>query len=358
MLHLRQHDSLQGILMTKPFPVRSYAVVGVACAAATTLAFAGALALQPPPSLQDPQEPRTVAITTSEFRDERTVAAEVLALQPVAAALKLSGTVTSTTCVPGGQLTAGKILAAVDARPVLGVDTAVPFHRDIGPGAAGGDVDALRARLAGLGYNVATAGQYSPDLAGAILKLQADHGLHSRDGVLHLEDVVWLPAPNVRVRSCDALLGSQYGAGAPFLTTVGVLQSVRVVFPPGQPPASGDRTVSFGAASAPMAADGLVTERSFLDEVSKSPEFAGTQSSNSPKPLNLKSALRAPLVVAKVPLSGLFSVNGNKGCVKASDGTIHQATIAGSSLGAVLATFPAGTPKEVFLGNAKGNPEC
>src|SRR2546423_8892511 len=109
MLHLRQHDSLQGLLMTGRFLVHSYAIVGIACAAAATLAFAGVLGLQPPPSLNEAQEPRTAAITTSEFRDERTVAAEIVALQPVAAALKLSGTVTSTACVPGGQLTAGKI---------------------------------------------------------------------------------------------------------------------------------------------------------------------------------------------------------------------------------------------------------
>lgn len=167
-----------------------------------------------------------------------------------------------------------------------------------------------------------------------------------------------LPGSSVRVRSCDALLGSQYAPGTPFLTTVGSLQSLRVVFPSGQAPAPGDRAVTFGNASAPMAADGLVTERSFLDEVSKSPEFAATQSSNSPKPLSIKTALITPLKVAKVPLSGLFSIKGNKGCVKATDGTIHPVTLAGSSLGAVLATFAGEVPREVFLGDAKGAFEC
>ncbi|MEZ2390556.1 peptidoglycan-binding protein [bacterium RCC_150] len=344
--------------MKGPTPIRNYALVGVASVAAATLAVVGVLALQPPTTLQAAHEPRTAAVGASEYKDERTVAVEVETLQPVAAALRRSGIVTSTACAAGGQLTGGKILAAIDARPILGLDTAVPFHRDIGPGSEGEDVDALRTRLASLGFGLAAKGRYSADLAAAIRKLQVDHGLSSQDAVLHLEDIAWLPAPNVRARTCEALLGSQYAAGTPFLTTVGVLQSARVVFPSGQPPTPGDRIVTFGKFSAPMAADGLVTERSFLDEISKSPEFAASQSSSSPKPLSVKSALSTPLIVAKVPLSGLFSIKGNTACVKASDGTIHRATIAGSSLGAVLASFPGEAPKEVLLGDAAGRPEC
>lgn len=314
--------------------------------------------MQPPPNLEKAEGARTAAVSMSPFRDERTVAAEINALQPVTAALGASGTITSTACVPGGELTAGKIVAAVNGRPVLGLHTEVPLYRDIGPGAEGIDVNALRARLEAMGYQVVSKGAYSADLAAALRKLQKDFGLHERDGVLHLTDIVWLSGQSVRIRSCEALLGSQYAAGTPFLTAAGILQSLRIVFPDGQSPAPGERQVSFGGASATLASNGLVTERAFLDEVAKSAEFAAAQSASSPKPLSMKTALKSPVEVAKLPVSGVFAVRDNTGCVKSTDGAIHSLKIAGSSQGAVLATFDTAVPDKILLGKAIGTSEC
>jgi hypothetical protein len=336
----------------------SHIIVGLSCAAAGALGVAGLTSMQPPQTLEGAAEARTAAVSVSQFRDERTVAAEIDALQPSTAALGTSGTITSTACVPGGELTAGKIVASVNGRPVLGLHTEVPLYRDIGPGAEGADVNALRVRLAAMGYPVTGTGGYSADLGAALLKLQKDFGLHKRDGLLHLGDIVWLPGGSVRVRSCDALLGSQYSAGTPFLTTAGTLQSLRVVFPDGQPPAPGDRQVYFGGASAALASDGLVTERLFLDEVAKSAEFAAAQSANSSKPLSVKTALKTPLDVVKVPVSGVFAVKDNTGCVKSTQGVFHPLKIAGSSLGTVLATFDTTVPGEILLGKAIGTSEC
>ncbi|MCA4131279.1 hypothetical protein [Arthrobacter sp. M4] len=336
----------------------SHATVGLSCAAAAALGLAGVTGMQPPSTLKEPGEARTAAITVTQFKDERTVAAEVDALQPVAASLGLSGVVTSSSCVPGGELASGKVAASINGRPVLGLHTAVPLYRDIGPGAQGPDVDGLRVQLNAMGHALSKTGLYAADLRAAITKLQTDNGLQKQDGTLHVEDTLWLPGGNVRVRSCDALLGSNYAAGQPFLTTAGTLQSIRVVFPSGQPPAQGDRRVQFGEASAPMANDGLVTERAFLDVVSRSAEFAATQSSNSPKPLSVKTSLSASIEVAKLPVSGVFAVNGDSGCVKSVHHKEYRVRIVGSSLGSVLATFPSDVPKDILLGESIGASEC
>lgn len=336
----------------------SYVLVAAASAAAGVLAALGAAALTPPPTLSEAGEATSAAITVSQFRDERLVAAEVEAAQSVAGTLNISGTVTSSACVPGGELRSGTVMASVSSRTILGLHTAVPFYRDIGPGAGGPDVDALRTQLAAMDYPVARDGAYSQDLAAALLKLQTDFKLQNRDGVLHQEEVLWLPSDNVRVQSCDALLGSRYSAGSPFITMVGSLRSLRVVFPPDQPAAPGERRVTFDGISAPMAADGLVTDPKFLAKVSSSPDFVAAQSSSSPKPMSLRTELSSPLEVAKVPLSAVFGVRGKSACVRAPGGTTFALTIAGSSAGSVLAKFADDVPGEVLLGNAIGTSEC
>jgi hypothetical protein len=336
----------------------SYTLVGASSAAAAVLAVIGASALVPPATLSEAGEARSAAVTVTQFRDERVVAAEIEAAQPVEATLGISGTVTSSVCVPGGEIASGKVVASISGRPVLGLHADVPFYRDIGPGTDGADVNALRAQLAAMKYGVAAEGAYAADLSAAILKMQTDLALGNRDGVLYQEDILWLPANSVRVQSCDALLGSKYSSGSPFLTTVGSLQSLRVVFPTGQPPAPGERQVSFGSVSAPIAADGLVTDPKFLAEVSRSPDFAAAQSASSPKPMSFKTALSSPLEVAKVPVSGVYAARGNSACVKSPGGTAHSITIAGSSAGSVLAKFEKEVPKEILLGTAIGSNGC
>lgn len=335
-----------------------FTLVGASSAAAAVIAVIGATALAPPPSLSPAGEATSAAVVMTEYRDERTVAAEVEAAQPVEAVVGIAGTVTSSACAAGGGIESGHVVASLNGRPVLGLHSAVPFYRDIGPGVAGSDVDALRVQLKAMGFDVQEKGPYGADLRAAVLKVQTDLALKNRDGILHQDETLWLPADSVRVKSCNALLGSQYAPGSPFMTIVGSVSSLRVVFPQGQPPAAGPRVVSFGGFSAPAAADGTVTDATLLAEVSRSSEFADSQSSNSPKPLSIKTALSSPLKVARLPVSGVFGAQKDTGCVKTPDGRTLPITIAGSSAGSVLATFQKEVPQEILLGTTIGEKEC
>ncbi|MFJ4209103.1 hypothetical protein ACIPY2_11665 [Paenarthrobacter sp. NPDC089675] len=336
----------------------SHALIAASCAALAVVCVLGTAANAPPSSLRVAQEASSAAVVLTEYRDERTVAAEVEATQPVETTLGLSGTVTSSTCVAGGGIESGHVVASLNGRPVLGLHSAVPFYRDIGPGTAGADVDALRTQLGAMGLAVQDKGAYSADLAMAIFKIQTDLALNNRDGILHLDETLWLPSVTVRVKSCDALLGSRYEPGAPFITIVGAVSSLRVVFPPGQPPAAGPRTVTFGNVSAPVTDEGLVTDPTLLAEVSRSPEFAESQTGSTSKPLSITTSLSSALEVAKVPVSGVFGVQKDNACVKAVDGSTSHITIAGSSAGAVLARFEKDVPEEILLGASVGDKQC
>lgn len=342
----------------KSTPWLSYALVGVSSAAAAVVAVLGATTLAPPASLSPPGEATSAAVTMTQYRDERAVAAEIEASQPVEASLGLSGTVTSSVCASGGEIESGHIVASLSGQPALGLHSAVPFYRNIGPGTVGADVDALRAQLKSMGLDVEEKGPYAADLQAAIVRIQTDLALNHRDGILHEEETLWLPADTVRVKSCNALLGSQYTPGAPFITMVGSISSLRIVFPPGQPPAPGARLVSFGSVSAAVSADGLVTDAALLAEVSRSPDFAAAQSSSNPKPLSVKTSLTSPLEVAKIPVSGVFAVQEDSACVKSPGGTTFPITVTGSSAGSVLATFEKDVPGEILLGAAIGAREC
>lgn len=339
-------------------PWLSYTLVGAFGAAAALVAVLGATALTPPASLTPAGEATSAAITVMEYRDERTVAAEIEAAQPVEATLGLPGIVTSTACAPGARLSSGSVIASLNGQPILGLHSAVPFYRDIGPGASGSDVDALRAQLKTMGFDIGDKGPYTADLGAAIVRMHKDMGLRNRDGVFLRDETLWLPADKVQVKSCNAMLGSQYAPGTPFITFVGTLSKLRVIFPPEQPPTKGARLVSFGNVSAPVSADGTVTDPAFLAEVSQSPDFAASQSSNSPKPMSIKTSLISPLQVAKVPVSAVFGIKHESACVKTISGMIVPIVIAGSSVGSVLATFQQEVPGEVQLGSAIGIKEC
>jgi hypothetical protein len=328
MLRRGEHGYRESGVVMKRRSWLSYTLVGASSAAAAVIAVLGATVVAPPPSLSPAGEATSAAVAMTEYRDERTVAAEIEAAQPVEASVGLAGTVTSSVCAAGGGIESGHVVASLNGRPVLGLHSAVPFYRDIGPGVSGADVDALRMQLKATGFDLQEKGGYGADLRAAILKIQTDLALKNRDGILHQDETVWLPADSVRVKSCNALLGSQYAPGSPFITIVGSVSSLRVVFPPGQPPAAGPRMVTFGNASALVSADGIVTDATLLAEVSRSSEFA------------------------------VFGVQKDTACVKSPDGQTLPVTIAGSSAGSVLATFRKEVPKEILLGAAIGEKQC
>lgn len=332
---------------------RIAAVIFAFALGAASAAAAGAAAFWavPPENLSAPSAPRTAPIVYVEHRDERSAAATVTTSKPAAVSLTRAGIVTSTECVGGASIEAGRIVASLDGHPILGIATSVPFFRDLRPGLSGPDVDALRVTLRAMGHDMAEKGAYDVKMASAVRALQVKHGLEQRDGNLSQRDIMWLPAAATEVLSCDALVGSAYAPGAPFLTASGTLQSLRVVAPDGSTWTPGARTVQFGSASASVGEDGVITDPGVLRTVSASTEYASSRAQGAaPKPLSVRVALSEPLRVARLPISAVSPAKGSMACVRGTDDADHRLQIVGSSGGAILGSFEGPAPQAARLG--------
>lgn len=330
------------------------ALVALLFGAGSAVAVCAAVWSAPPPSLAEPSAARSVPIVFADHRDERSAAAAVTTSKPASVSLARGGIVTSSECIGGASLESGRIVASVDGRPVLGLATAVPFFRELRPDMSGADVDALRTALRTMGHDVAEKGAYDTQVAAAMRVIQVKHGLEQRDGGLSLRDVMWLPATSTEVLSCDALVGSAYSAGSPFLTAAGTLQSLRVVAPDGAAWTPGARTAQFGSASAPIGEDGVITDADFLRAVAGSTEYTSARAQGSAtasaKPVSLRVALTEPLRVARLPLSAVSTPKASAACVRGTDDADHRLRVVGSSGGAVLGVFEGAPPQGARLG--------
>ena len=120
--------------------------------------------------------------------------------------------------VVGQVIAQGQPLYRVDGAAVELFYGSTPAYRDLAEGMRGADVSELKAGLVALGY--ATAAQIDPSsdyygsgTAAAVERLQKQLGV-TRDGTLHLGQLVFLPAA-LRVTALQADLGGQ--AGGPVL---------------------------------------------------------------------------------------------------------------------------------------------
>ncbi|MEA5453689.1 hypothetical protein SPF06_03045 [Sinomonas sp. JGH33] len=329
----------------------SIALAALLIGAGSAAAVCAALWAAPPPNLSEPSAPRTVPVVYVDHRDERSAGATVTTSKPAAVSLGRGGTVTSTECVGGASIESGRIVASIDGHPVLGLSTAVPFFRDLRAGMSGPDVDALRATLRSMRHDVAEKGAYDSAVARAVRAIQVEHGLEQRDGGLSLRDVMWLPSASTEVLTCDALVGSAYSPGSPFLTAAGTLQSLQVAAPDGSSWTPGARTAQFGSASARIGDDGVITDPEFLRSVASSTEYTAARAQGSAaKPVSLRVTLAEPLRVARLPLSAVSPPKGSAACVRGDDDADHRLRIVGSSGGAVLGLFDSPAPNAARLG--------
>lgn len=75
---------------------------------------------------------------------------------------------TSTPKAAGDSVAPGELLAVVSGRPLLMIQASVPLYRDIKPGDAGMDVQALQRALAGLGLAVKISGIFDQPTQSAL----------------------------------------------------------------------------------------------------------------------------------------------------------------------------------------------
>lgn len=317
--------------------------LGAAVLLATGLTVGLAVAGPQDPAVARTAPPVTSVPTSGElFDDGRQVPLQAVLAPTSALTLADTGRITATTCTPGGQIVSGSSLVTVDDRPTLALATAVPLWRDLDLNAKGADVTALQDELVRLGYDVTANGTYGPATRSAVKDLFARAGVVKPTGALPVASVVWLPDAAARVETCPLGLGAAASGGDDVATVGGGLLSATVTVPDGVQP--GERVATFAGVSAPVSADGVITDEAFLDAVRTDPLYLFTQSADAPAEaggLQVSFALAAPLEVTIVPPGAIYSLGAGTGCVDA-DGSARAVHVIASSLGKTYVTFDDG----------------
>ncbi len=299
-------------------------------------------------------------VTTQVFDDARPVSVAPVLSAGATVRVADSGRVTRWDCAPGVQVASGTSPLTVDDRRLLALATSTPLWRDLGPGAKGEDVAALQTELARLGHPVTADGTFGPSTRLAVQAMQREHlGQTRPTGLLPVTSVVWLTAPSVTIASCPVRVGDPTADGV-LATVEGTLESLHLAQAAADA-APGDRLLQFRGLTAPVDADGQVSDPAFLEAVRQSPEFRFTVQEGgaaAAAPLTLESVLAVPLDVAVVPPGSLFDLIGATGCVVA-DGSATTVTVVASSLGQTFVTFDDGiVPHAVALTAQANGPTC
>lgn len=334
-------------------------LVLVAVGASGTLVF---VARDEPAGVGDAVAPTVAPASVITFSDERSATGVPTIATPGLVLLQDSGTVTSTACSPGGVISSGMSPVMVDDRPLLALSTGTPMWRDVAIGSRGEDVRALQRELVRLGLAVEVNGSYDRATAAAMQSLREAIGVvRPRTGTLRAS-LVWIPAPQVVVESCEMAVGAAVSAGEVFATTEGTLQSIRVDLPSGL--VEGDRVAQFEDVSTALPAprpDGLtmITDPAFLQAVSTSPAYALIQSKASTEvdSLPLTVSLTEPETLLAVPPFALTSILGSDACLQ-FEGAVHRVTIIASRLGSTLVRLPDDVTPPLEVDLPTGQPTC
>lgn len=284
-----------------------------------------------PTVLASAREITSAPVTTQQYDAKRqiTVVPTMSASRKVL--INASGTVTAD--YSDGGLHSGKAALDVDGHPIVALATNTPLYRDLALGDEGGDVYALNAELARLGYNTnADSNQYSTLTHWAIIALFNNLGVRS-DGTLPLVNTIWIPQTNVNVAKWEAVKGTIVAAGSPIAEIPGAITSLSVK---NGSPSSVDQTITvFGQQGILKAGSTVVDDPEFCSRVTASQEFAWAQQGDLSQGVDATVTLNQPIEVLRVPAAAVFGVTDNRGCI-VSEGKTLPVTIVGADLGVSL----------------------
>ncbi|MFI5906503.1 peptidoglycan-binding protein [Dactylosporangium sp. NPDC051541] len=251
-----------------------------------------------------------------------------------------SGTVTNLQCRDGGDLVSGSFPVSVDNRSLLLLATQVPLWRDLTSGIEGPDVSALQRELGRLGLTVRATGRYDAPTQRAVAALYKRAQQRPPSGALTRSALLWIPAPSVRISSCDVQLNGRLADGSPIMTLVQQVTSAHIKAMPSNL-LPGSRQVSIDDLTVPIGPDGRIANPSDLGRLAARAPAAGIGEATALQPLHGTFVLSEPIAVVGVPPTAIFGLKGTSGCVSTADGAVVRVSIVSSMLGRALVTWSA-----------------
>lgn len=296
----------------------------------------------PPPGLAKPDRIEHAPVVEAEFDDERPVQLTIAQAPPTQVRTGVSGIVTESSCVVGDVVKSGRHTFSVDGSPLVNLSTTVPFWRDLRDGDSGVDVDALQTELRRLGQDVRIDGEVGPETLNAVAAIR---GLDEVDQ-FEMSAFVWLPAPALEVRQCEALRGAQVGSGGSLMSVDGSVPTVNVMGLPIEA-LPGERTLLVDGDEFQLAAM-TITDESEIRRLVESPAFRDARKIDEQTWLEATVVLSAPARVLSVPPSAVVTAISGQACVFDDNGSI-SATVVGSQLGQTFIVVDGKEPQSVLI---------
>ncbi|MDO5083262.1 MAG: peptidoglycan-binding domain-containing protein [Arachnia propionica] len=180
-------------------------IVGSIVLAAAAGFWAGRVTLSPPQATgQADDSTVTVEVVEKELGRVLTLSTTVERAGAPAAVNRLDGTVTAVG--PGGEVTNGDVLYAVDGVAVRVIAGTIPFHRPLGEGDSGPDVTQVQAALVAAGHTTeAPDGQWRSSTTAAMRAWQKAAG-QPETGAMALGELVAVPTLPTQVTLDGTLL--------------------------------------------------------------------------------------------------------------------------------------------------------
>lgn len=292
----------------------------------------------------------TFPVVLEPYGDERRVEAQISVNDAPTLHLAAAGVLTSTACSPGATLKSGRVLGAVDGKPVLLLSTSVPFWRDLGSGVSGADVRALQEELTRLGHAVDATGTWTASTTTVLRALRRSLDLPETPTGLRLTDLAWLPNATGPVRSCDTGLGERVEPGSPFLTFAPSIVSLRVQLMP-EDLIDGPRVFTVDEVALGIDASGVVAVADRASELAQTPTVAAAlQAAEGGTPIAVPGqlTLAEPVEAATLPASAVVS-SGAQFCVFDPEGEALPVVVLASALGRSIVSFTADQPGAVAV---------
>lgn len=334
-------------------------VIALTFGAIGTAGTAIALRQDVPASLRPAAKVDSVPVETTSFADERELEVSLTESPGKSLIANEVGVLTSDSCVPGGQVTSGKVAYSVNGKPVLALAMSAPLWRDLSPGDQGADVLAVQEALAGLGTGIQPDGVLGQDALDAFAALNVENGFPLRESKkISWRQILWLPSKTVALSACELSIGMSVTEGAKYATAAGGLSAASVSIPPGES-APGERRLLIGNTEFALSPEGRVRQED-LPKISALQGYRDAVRESDPVPMSGVWHLVTPVKAASVPARALTDIDGSAACIwQGSKGFSVQ--IIGSQLGQTLvrpADKDAQLPAAVSLQHRSRGESC
>jgi len=264
-----------------------------------------------------------------------------------------AGKITAFDCAMNATMRSGDTALSLDGTPLLAVATLSPLWRDLTIDTRGDDVRAFQNELSRLGYPVQADGAMGNATLQAAVNAFARIGVRLPPNMVPLSSLMWIPAAEAQISTCDVAVGADVQPGASLATFTRTSAKVTIMDLP-KDLLPGARVIRSGASRFPVAADGQVE----VPDVAALGITSDSESADGhPKPVEAELVLAEPLPVAIVAPGALYDVQGKDACV-AEKGVPHRVRVLGSRLGEALVDFVGRTNPSIVSVALDRNPPC